>query len=92
MRIIEEIENLKEISKISPDLIVGMIAEAYNSHAEGKATQKEKFLLGLRDPEFFSKTDDDINGAYIRAEVYRNQIGIDFVWLMDRLREDYNLA
>lgn len=94
MRIVDEIETLKEIMKISPDLIVGMIAEANEAHQNNKATKKDKFLLGLRYPEFFSRQSDgsDMSGAYKRAEVYRNQIGIDFVWLMDTLREDYGLA
>ena len=94
MKIAEEIEILKEVAKISPDLIVGMIAEAHDAHQDNKATRKDKFLLGLRYPEFFSRQSDgsDMSGAYKRAEVYRNQIGIDFVWLMNTLREDYGLA
>lgn len=94
MKIVEELGFLKEVAKISPDIIVAMIFEAHQNHQEDKATNREKFLLGLRYPEFFSKTSDgsDMSGAYKRAEVYRNQIGIDFVWLMDTLREDYGLA
>lgn len=91
MRITDEIRILKETKEIDKDLVVGMIAEAYQLREDGKDTEKERFLLGLRYPEFFSKNEDDMVGAYRRAAIYRDKIGISFEYIIKALSEQYGL-
>lgn len=94
MRIADEINDLKEIVGISPELLVCRVAEAFEKFESNEATEQDRFVLGLRWSEFY--TDSTSDTEYLRAEhkrqIYCNKLGVDPDWLRIQLLEKYNLA
>lgn len=94
MRITEELEKLKEVMEVDKEMLVHIIYESFVRISRDEGTEADRFIVGLRYPEFLAGQTNDENeilGAYRRAEIYRKRLGVEFDYLRYNLESIYNL-
>ena len=93
MRITDEVETLRSMIVIDPELLVHKIYESWRRWENGEFNASDRFIIGLRYSEFLASgsSDEDYYGAERRRGIYLKRLGVTREYVNNTLREIYNL-